>query len=114
MFFLSLPLVKIVKIPSSNINKHTDIPVRLFIRAISSLSIEPNDMSIERCRVRSDATASAYPIVRIRNSELSGVARRRKAPTPEHVEAMSDNSLERSRGNRRSSYGENMFRILAG
>ncbi len=48
------------------------------------------------------------------NSELSGVARRRKAPTPEHVEAMSDNSLERSRGNRRSSYGENMFRILAG
>lgn len=48
------------------------------------------------------------------NNELSGVAKRRKAPTPEHVEAMSDNSLERSRGNRRSSYGENMFRILAG
>ena len=55
-----------------------------------------------------------YVNLYIRNSELSGVARRRKAPTPEHVEAMSDNSLERSRGNRRSSYGENMFRILAG
>ena len=76
------------------------------------ISWNPQSLVLVGGRVLMDERAP-YPSSWIGNSELSGVARRRKAPTPEHVEAMSDNSLERSCGNRRSSYGENMFRILA-
>ena len=51
-------------IPTIITNTNTTAPVRIFISCISLWDMPSNDTSIERCKERTEAAASAQPIFR--------------------------------------------------